>query len=246
MDRFLYIAMSGAKEIMRAQTVNANNLANASTTGFRADFDAMVQQQVFGPGQENTRHYVQTDGYGTDFSKGNLVGTGRDLDIAVDGDGWITVQAPDGTEAYTRNGNLRIDATGLLMTETGLPVMGNEGPITIPEHLTMQISDDGRISIVPKGSGPQTITEVDRIKLVNPDLDQLEKGLDGLIRAGGGQAEADGAVRLFTGTLETSNVNTVESLVDMISYSRQFEMQIKMMKSAEQQDEATTRLMRMG
>jgi flagellar basal-body rod protein FlgF len=246
MDRFLYIAMSGAKEIMRAQTVNANNLANATTTGFRADFDSMVQRQVFGPGQENTRHYTQTDGFGTDFSNGNLVGTGRDLDIAIDGDGWIAVQAPDGNEAYTRAGNLRIDASGLLLTETGLPVKGNEGPITIPEKHTMQIGDDGTISVVPLGSAPQTITVVDRIKLVNPDIAQMEKGLDGLFRSSGGETEADGRVRLFTGTLETSNVNTVEALVDMIGYSRQFELQVKMMKSAEEQDESVTQLMRIG
>jgi len=246
MDRFLYIAMSGAKEIMNAQTVNANNLANVSTNGFRADFDAMVQRQVFGPGHENTRHYTQTDGLGTDFTPGNLVGTGRELDIAVNGDGWISVQAPDGSEAYTRTGSLKIDATGLLSTETGLPVLGNEGPISIPEHQRIQIGADGTISIQPLGSGPETVTVVDRIKLVNPDVGQLEKGLDGLIRFTGGQADADGGVRLFNSTLETSNVNSVEALVDMISYSRQFEMQIKMMKAAEEQDESVTQLMRIG
>jgi flagellar basal-body rod protein FlgF len=246
MDRLLYIAMSGAKEIMRAQTVNSNNLANASTTGFRADFEAMVHRQVYGPGYENTRLYTQTNGYGTDFSRGNLVGTGRPLDVAVDGDGWIAIQAPDGTEAYTRDGNLRKDASGLLMTETGYPVMGNEGPITVPEDHNIEIGQDGTITIRPLGSGPESLTIVDRIKLVNPDVSQLEKGEDGLIRLAGGEADPDANVRLFSGTLESSNVNTVEALVDMIGFSRQFELQVKMMKSAEDQDAAVTQLMRLG
>lgn len=246
MDRLLYIAMSGAREIMRAQTVNANNLANASTTGFRADFEAMVHQQVFGPGQQNTRHYTQTDGFGTDFTKGNLVGTGRALDVAIDGEGWIAVQAPDGGEAYTRDGNLKRDASGLLMTATGLLVMGNEGPITIPEQENIEIGADGSITVRPLGSSPASLTVVDRIKLVNPDVAQLEKGQDGLIRLAGGAADADANVRLFSATLETSNVNTIDALVDMIGFSRQFELQVKMMKSAEEQDESVTRLMRLG
>jgi flagellar basal-body rod protein FlgF len=245
MDRFLYISMSGAKETMRAQAANSNNLANANTTGFRSDFEAMVQRQVYGPGVQNTRVYTETDGLGSNFAQGELVATGRSLDVAIKGEGWITAQAPDGSEVFTRAGNLRKDSSGMLMTASGLPVLGNQGFITIPEEQHIEIGSDGTITARPQGSGPQTLTEIDRIKLVNPDHDQIVKGEDGLFRLKSGEpAEADANVNLVTGTLETSNVNSVDALVNMISLSRQFEMQIKMMRTAADNDESVTQLMR--
>lgn len=245
MDRFLYISMSGAKETMRAQAANSNNLANANTTGFRSDFEAMVQRQVYGPGVQNTRVYTETDGLGSNFAQGELVATGRSLDVAIKGEGWITAQAPDGSEVFTRAGNLRKDSSGMLMTVSGLPVLGNQGFITIPEEQHIEIGSDGTITARPQGSGPQTLTEIDRIKLVNPDHDQIVKGEDGLFRLKSGEpAEADANVNLVTGTLETSNVNSVDALVNMISLSRQFEMQIKMMRTAADNDESVTQLMR--
>ncbi len=245
MDRFLYVAMSGAKEIMRSQAVNSNNLANANTTGFRSDFEAMVQRQVHGPGIQNTRIYTETDGLGSNLEQGNFVATGRALDVAINGEGWIAAQGPDGTEVYTRAGNLRKDNNGMLMTATGLPVLGNQGFITLPEEQHVEIGSDGTITIRPQGSGPQTLTDVDRIKLVNPDPDQLIKGDDGLFRLNGGEpAEADANVTLVTGTLENSNVNTVDALVNMISLSRQFEMQVKMMRTAGENDDSINQLMR--
>jgi len=245
MDRFLYISMSGAKETMRAQAVNSNNLANANTTGFRADFDAMVQRQVYGPGVQNTRIYTETDGLGSNLAQGELVATGRALDVAVKGEGWIAAQAPDGSEVYTRAGNLRKDSAGMLMTASGLPVLGNQGFITLPEEQHVEIGTDGTITAWPQGSGPQTLTEIDRIKLVNPPQDQIVKGEDGLFRLNTGEpAEADANVHLVTGTLETSNVNSVDALVNMISLSRQYEMQVKMMRTAADNDESVTQLMR--
>lgn len=245
MDRFLFISMTGAKEIMNAQSLNANNLANANTTGFRSDFQAMVHRQLHGPGVENTRVYSQTEGLGTNFAQGAFVGTGRPLDVAIRGEGWIAAQAPDGTEVYTRAGNLRKDSNGMLMTATGLPVLGNQGFITLPEEQHVEIGVDGTITVWPPGSGPQTLTEVDRIKLVNPDPDQMIKGEDGLFRLSGGEpAQADANVELVTGTLEASNVNTVDALVEMISLSRQYEMQVKMMRTAAENDESITQFMR--
>ncbi len=247
MDRFLYLSMSGAREIMRAQAVNANNLANVSTTGFKGDFATMLHSQVVGPGVANTRIYTQTLGIGTDLSPGQLQHTGRDLDIAVHGEGWIAVQAPDGSEAYTRSGSLRIDDTGLLQTETGLLVLGNEGPITLPPNEQVEIGDDGTITLRGLGQSPQALNVLDRIRLVNPDPARLKKGDDGLLRVTDGKpVEPDAGVHLVRETLETSNVSAVDALVKMIGLSRQFELQVKMMKAAEDNDQAATSLMRIG
>ncbi|RMG57728.1 MAG: flagellar basal-body rod protein FlgF [Gammaproteobacteria bacterium] len=247
MDRFLYLSMSGAREIMRAQAVNANNLANVSTTGYKADFAAMLQSRVIGPGIGNTRIYAQTIGTGTDLSRGQMIHTGRDLDVAVHGDGWIAVQAPDGSEAYTRSGSLRIDDTGLLQTETGLLVLGNDGPITLPPHEQVEIGDDGTITVRGLGQSPQALNVLDRIRLVNPDPARLHKGEDGLLRVTDNKpVAADPNVQLVRETLEGSNANAVDGLVKMISLSRQFELQVKMMKTAEENDQAATSLMRIG
>ena len=244
MDRLLYVAMSGARETMQAQTVNTQNLANASTTGFRADLQSFQSLPVNGPGYASRVYGMATD-QGIDTSPGSVMGTGRELDVAINGDGWIAVQGPDGNEAYTRAGNLRVDSLGLLRTGAGRPVMGNGAPIAIPPAEKIEIAGDGTISIRPMGQN--TLAVVDRIKLVNPPSAQLQKGADGLVHLKGGDAaEADASVQLQVGALESSNVNTVEAMVNLIQLARQYETQVKMMANAEENDRASAQLMRMG
>ncbi len=232
MDRMLYVAMSGAKQTALAQAVNSNNLANANTTGFREDLATFRSMPVFGPGSP-TRVYAMTENPGVNLESGAIQATGRDLDMAIQGNGWLAVQAPDGQEAYTRAGNLRIESGGLLVTGSGYPVMGNRGPIAIPQAESLEIGVDGTITIRGIGEFANSLTVVDRIKLVNPEEAELIKGKDGLMRLKDGyEADADASVRLVSGALETSNVNTVDAMVNMIALARQYEAQVKMMKAA--------------
>ena len=246
MDRMLFVAMSGAKELMTAQAVNSNNLANASTTGFRADFQTSLSQQVYGPGHPS-RVYATTEGAGVDFSQGNVISTGRELDLAVNGQGWIAVQAADGSEAYTRAGDFKVDSLGQLSTGAGRVVLGEGGPIAVPPFEKFEIGSDGTISIRPVGQAANTLAVIDRIKLVNPENQQLQKGFDGLLRLPNGQvAEADASVQVVSGTLESSNVNTVGSMVRMIELARQYETNIKLMRTAEENDEAAAKMIQMS
>ena len=245
MDRMLYIAMTGAREIMTSQAVNTNNLANASTTGFRADLESFSSVPVWGEGHPD-RVYAAAEGMGVDFSGGSIQSTGRDLDVAIKGHGWIAVQAPDGSEAYTRSGDLRVDGFGVLTTGAGYPVLGEGGPIAVPPNGKLDIGADGTITVQPLGQGINALAIVDRIKLVNPPNSALEKGEEGLMRMRGGVAEADASVSLASGALESSNTNAVESMVRMIELARQFEMQIKMMKTAEDNDRSAAKLMSMS
>jgi flagellar basal-body rod protein FlgF len=234
MDRMLYVAMSGAKETLLAQSANNSNIANASTTGFKADLQQFRSMPVFGNGHP-TRVYAMSERPATDFSPGPVVQTGRDLDVAINGEGWIAVQARDGTEAYGRAGDFRTDANGFLTTGAGLAVLGDGGPIAIPPAEKVMIGSDGTISIRPIGAQANELAIVERIKLVNPALSDLTKGPDGLIRRKDGQpAEADAAVRVVQGAIEGSNVNPAGALVDMIELSRKFELQVKMMKTADE------------
>lgn len=246
MDRMLYVAMSGAKETMIAQANNSNNLANANSPGFLADLQQFRSMPVFGDGFP-TRAYGLSERPGTDFAHGAQIQTGRDLDVAIAGDGWFAVQARDGSEAYSRRGDLNLDVNGLLTTGNGLPVIGNSGPIAIPPAEKLDIGPDGTISIVPLGQRAAEIAVIDRIKMVNPDIGQMVKGKDGLLRMKDGEAaEADGAMRLNSGAFESSNVNIVNAMVDMIELSRRYEIQVKMMQTAKTMDESSTRIMRMS
>ncbi len=243
MDRFLYLAMSGAKENLYAQAINNHNLANANTHGFRQALGEAYTAPVRGPVYDS-RDYVQTRDEVIDFSHGTLQSTGRDLDIAIEGEGFIAVQAPDGGEAYTRAGNLHIDSLGVLRTERGLAVLGDGGPIAVPPNESLVIGTDGTITVRPLGSGPNALAAVERIRLVNPDTENLRRTDDGLIRSGDGQAvPADANVRVITGMLETSNVNTVEALTRMIELSRHFETQVKMMDTADNLEKTDNRLL---
>lgn len=244
MDRMLYVAMSGAKETLIAQANASNNLANANTTGFLNDLNQFRSMPVFGPGHP-TRVYAMDEKPSTDFAHGGVQYTGSDLDVAVKGGGWLAVQASDGGEAYTRRGDLRVDENGLLMTGNNLPVMGNGGPIAIPPYEKLDIGVDGTISIRPLGANTDELAVIDRIKLVSPQFDQMEKGEDGLFRLkSGDDAPADPDQRVVSGALEASNVNVVNEMVDMIELSRRFELQVKMMRSAEDNAEAAASILR--
>lgn len=244
MDRLLYISMTGAAQNMRAQQTISNNLANVSTTGFQADLDAYKSLALNGDGFDS-RVFNQHYRSGVDFQKGSMLNTGRELDAAIQGEGLIAVQAKDGSESYTRAGDFRVDQNGFLTTGTGLMVLGEGGPVSIPPYQKLDIGSDGSISVVALGQTADSVTIVDRIKLVKPELDQLKKGSDGLLKMNGdAPAEADASVRLVSGTLESSNVNAVTELVSLLDNSRQFELHIKMMKTAEETDESSTKLMR--
>ncbi len=242
-DRMLYVAMSGAKETMISQANASHNLANASTPGFLADLNQFRSMPVFGAGHP-TRVYALDEQPSADFNQGSLIQTGRDLDVAVRGEGWIAVQARDGSEAYTRRGDLVVDENGMLTTGNGLPVIGNGGPVALPPASKIDIGIDGTISVLPTGQQLNELAVVDRIKLVNPPVEQLSKGPDGLMRYQGGVAEADANQRLVSGSLESSNVNVVNEMVDMIELARRFEMQVKMMKTAEENASASASLLR--
>lgn len=243
MDRLVYIAMTAATQTELAQARNVNNLANAVTTGFRGALDAFVSRPVSGPGFDS-RTYAVDDKLWIDFNPGTNYATGRSLDVAINGDGWIVVEALDGTEAFTRAGDLRVDPTGILTTAGGLPVLGDGGPILVPPHESISVSDDGTISIRPLGQEANLLAQLDRIRLVNPAREDLERGEDGLIRRIDREEEPpDPDVRVMSGMLESSNVRTVDAMVKMIEYSRQFEMQMKMMQTAEENDSAAAKLL---
>jgi flagellar basal-body rod protein FlgF len=243
MDKMLYIAASGARQIMTAQALNTQNIANGSTSGFQADLAAMRSMPVDGYGHPS-RVFSSIQGIGVDSSKGSLQSTGRELDVAVSGEGWIAVQAPDGTEAYTRAGDLRISPSGLLETGAGYPVMGDGGPIIVPDSEKIEIGDDGTVSLLPLGQDPSTLAAIGRIKLVNPDPDMLTKGVDGLLRMQDGSIpEAASDVRLVSGALESSNVNLVRAMVTMIELARKFEAHIKLLDTARENDTASARIM---
>jgi len=248
MDRALYIGMTGAKQVMRSQAVNANNLSNANTVGFRKDFDNYLGLQIQGSGYPS-RVNVIDNGRASDFTSGQLIQTGRDLDIAVQGDGFIAVQTADGGEAYTRAGGLRITENGILVNAAGFQVLGNDGgPVAIPPADKVDIGVDGTISILPVGQQVVNMAVVDRIKLVNPDNARLEKGQDGLFRVNGEAdvvALPDANVRIISGFLESSNVDSVNEMVKMISNARLFEAQVKIMSTVKENDAASEKLLKL-
>ena len=247
MDRMLYVAMSGAKQNMLAQAVNANNLANISTTGFRADLAAARSMPVYGGDGHPTRVYSMTEKTGIDFNQGSLSTTGRDLDIAIVGKGFISVQSGDGTEAYTRAGDLNADNAGVLKTGSGHIVLGEGGPIIIPEAAKVDIGKDGTISITQASGGAGGSTIIDRLKLVNPEIKDLKRNEQGLfVLKNGNDADVDESVSIVSGTVETSNVNAAATLVNIIELARQFEMQIKMLKTAEENNAQATQMMKLG
>jgi flagellar basal-body rod protein FlgF len=243
MDRGLYVAMTGAKQIMQAQAVNNHNIANSSTTGFRADGVAFTSEPIYGPGYATRVNAVAGDA-GTDFSGGVLMSTSRPLDIAVNGKGFIAVRGADGQEAYTRAGDLQVTASGAVVTSTGFPVLSESGPLTVPPSTQVTIGTDGTVSVVPLGLSAAAQSQVDRIKLVNPSTKDLQKGSDGLLRLkSGGKAKTDETVTIVSGELESSNVNAAQSLVNMIELQRLYELQIKSISSTDQNEQSAQRMM---
>ena len=243
MDKYLYVAMTGASQNALAQKAHANNLANISTNGFQRDLEQARSMPVFGDSFP-ARAFALSERPATDFTPGALVETGRDLDVAVSGDGWLAVQAPDGSEAYVRNASMNVDALGILRAGNGMPIMGNGGPIAVPPQQQIEVGEDGTISIRAQGEGPRVMAQVDRIKLVQPDLKTMSKGLDGLIHTNDGQpAPADANVRVTSGFLQASNVNAVDEMTSVLALSKQFELHIKMMNTAKEDDQAMTRVL---
>lgn len=243
MDRMIYVAMTGAKHVMTKQATTTQNIANVSTTGFRAQMDAFRSVPVLGA-EKPTRTYVVDSTVGSDFSSGGIQQTGRSLDVAVQGKGWIAVQANDGSEAYTRNGSMKLSENGVLQSETGLNIMGDGGPISIPPDVHVSVAKDGTVSAIDATSTPATVNVLGRIKLVNPPEANLMRGEDGMFRTRDGVTpQADENVALHGGALESSNVNAAESIVDMISLARQFEMHMNLIKNAEENEAKATQLL---
>lgn len=232
-DGLIYTAMSGAKHTLEQQANAANNLANVSTIGFKAQLNSFRAVPVVGDGLA-TRTFVVDSTSGSDLSAGPQQQTGRALDVSVQGDGWIAVESADGSEAYTRAGNLKINENGVLQTHDGLNIVGDGGAITVPPDNTVAIGADGTVSAIPTTGTPNAVNIVGRIKLVNPVDTAMVRGDDGLFRtADGNEADADVNVTVASGMLEGSNVNPVESMVTMINLSRQFELNMKVLTTAE-------------
>jgi flagellar basal-body rod protein FlgF len=226
--------MTGAKQLMQAQALVSHNLANVSTTGFRADLARFEARPVAGPGYASRVNTVAT-GVGFDRSQGTLMQTGEVLDVAVAGDGWIAVQARDGNEAFVRSASLKVNSVGLLETESGELVLGDNGPLAIPPYTEISLASDGTVSIVPQGQGAETMAQVGRLRLVNPEVERLAKRVDGLIEVTDSQEiEADANVKVASGVIETSNVNVASTLVDMIEFQRQYDIAVRMMQAADQ------------
>ena len=244
MDRMIYVGMSGAKQAMEQQASVANNMANVSTPGFRAQINNFRAVPVVGQ-EAATRAMVVASTPGADLRSGPMTQTGRALDVAVRGDGWLSVQMPDGSEAYTRVGSLQISAEGQLTTLDARPIAGASGSLVVPPGAALMITGDGMVSALGPGGPATGAAEVGRLKLVNPPAGSLVRGDDGLFRlqAGAAPAEADPAVRLLTGTLEGSNVNPVEVMVDMIANARRFDMQMKTLQTAESNDQQANKLL---
>jgi flagellar basal-body rod protein FlgF len=243
MDRIIYTAMTGASQVFSQQTAMAHNMANATTTGYRAEMHAFRAVPIEGQGLP-TRAFVVDASVMNDFTPGTLQQTGRTLDVAVQGDGLIALALPDGSEAYTRNGSLEVSANGVLQTRTGLPVQGYEGSVTLPPDVEIAIANDGTVSGVPRSGAQNAVNVFGRIKLVNPPEHALERGDDGLFRLHGGMAaDASPGSSLVSGYLEGSNVNMASEMVAMISLARQFEMQMKVITTANENDQAATKLL---
>jgi len=245
MDRLIYTAMTGAKHILEQQATTAHNLANATSTGFKAQVDSFRAVPVISEGLP-TRAFVIDSTVGADFNSGVIQSTGRDLDVAIQGQGWLVVQRADGSEGYTRNGSLKVSENGILQTATGHNIMGDGGPISIPPDVAISIAKDGTISSVEIGTIPGPSNIIGRLKLVNPSENDLKRASDGFFVTTNGTAEVDINVNVVSGALESSNVNVVDAMVTMISLARQFETQMKLIQNAENNANKASQLLSMG
>jgi flagellar basal-body rod protein FlgF len=241
MDRLIYTAMTGAKGTMDQQSAVSNNIANAASTGFRSQMHKLraveIQTEAL-----RTRSFAVDASIANDFTPGPIQYTGRPYDVALEGKGWLAVQQPDGSEAYTRNGSLMLSPAGILQTREGQPVVGDGGPIALPPDTEIVIGRDGSVSSIDPGTG--VVNLVAQLKLVNPPETDLVRGDDGLFRlANGAPAPADPNVQVAGGYLEGSYLNVADQMVQMISLARQFEMQVRMLQTAEANDRAATQVL---
>ena len=245
MDRLIYTSLTAMRGSMSRQTAIANNLANAQTPGFRADIANAQSLWLDGSGLD-ARAVVSEEVLGADMRAGTVTQTGRDLDIAMQGDALLVVQATNGEEAYTRRGDLQISPSGLLTTGDGHPVQGGQGPVTIPPADAISIDQEGRVWVVPQGGDPENPQEVDRLRLATPTGSEIAKGLDGLFRVKGeGILPDDPEARLLTRSLEGSNVTATSALVEMIEASRSWDTHLKMISDVRDLDSATANLMQL-
>ncbi len=238
MDALIYTAMSGAERALRGQQVHANNLANIETGGFRANMELSSAQTVNGYGYDD-RHMSQLQANAVSTRQGTLKATGRDLDVAIDGNGFLAVQGPTG-EAYTRAGAMTLDETGTLKIN-GNVVLGEGGPISLPEYSKIAVGADGTVSI--QSPGTTTMQTIDKLKLVKAEASELTKDEAGLLVARSGQPLAtDATVVVKPGHLEGSNVSAVEEMVATMSLNRTFEIQMKLFKASDSMAETGNRL----
>ncbi len=243
MDRVIYVAMTGAREVTRQQAAVSHNLANIATHGFKQELNVFRALPVVGEGAK-TRAFVLETTPRTDFTPGTVQQTGRPLDVALRGSGWIAVQDANGQEAYTRMGHLQVSQNGIMQTTNGLNVLGDAGPLAVPPDQDILIAKDGTVSTVPIGQGLNAVAIAGRIKLVNPTETDLVRGEDGLFRQKSGEAAiADANVTLISGALETSNVNPAEAMVNMVSLARQFEMQMRVLRAAEDNNRSADKVL---
>lgn len=245
MDKLAYTSVNAMKSLMARQTAIANNMANSNTVGFKADMVSAEAKYVTGPGHDSRAMAVERD-MQADMNGGSITQTGRSLDIAMEGDAMIAVQAADGKEAYSRRGDFRIAASGAMVTGDGFPVLGEGGPITMPPAERVDIGADGTVFFVPQGGDPTQPQELDRIKLVSMTGSAISKGSDALFHApDDGILPVDDNARVVSGALEESNVNMTAALVDMIETSRAWETQAKLLRTAEELDESSASVMNM-
>ena len=247
MDRLIYTAMTGASQTLSRQAAVTNNLANVNSTGYRAEEHRVRAVQVQSAAMQkglSTRAFAVDASTHTNFTPGPMVSTGRPLDIAIQGDGWIALQMPDGSEAYTRNGSFELNVNGIVQTRSGIPVQGDGGPISIPPDVQLSIGVDGTISALPESGAKNTVSVIGRFKLVNPPQADMVRGEDGLFRMRDREpAPVDERLTVVAGSLEGSNVNPAEQMVTMISLARQFEMQMKMLSTADANDKAAAQIL---
>ncbi len=245
MDKLLYIAASGASQDLLGTGIRANNLANAQTTGFRAQLEQARAMPAYGEGLP-TRVFSMTESPSNNYESGPMIQTGRDLDVAIQGDGWFAVQDENGQEAYSRDGNFKLGDDGILTDIHDRVVLGDNGPIFLPVPLdNLNIAADGTLSMRQLGAPANVIEDIGRLKLVSPNYADMERGTDGLFRMEDGTlAPANANVKVMSGMLEGSNVNAGEEMVDMINLQRHYELQVKVMKQAEELDTRGNTLLR--
>jgi flagellar basal-body rod protein FlgF len=241
MDKALFIGMGGQTNSLKELELLTNNLANVNTPGFRADYETMKQTHLKKSGME-TRVYASLGHSYTDFKQGSVLRTGRDLDVAVSGKGFFTVQSQSGREGYTRAGNFEVSSDGFLTTVTGEMLLGNSGAIQVNNAEKIRIGDDGTVAIKPIGGDDVAI--VGKLKMVNPDIRQLEKGKDGFFYAKNSvKYDDDPTVKVTSGALEGSNVNPVETLIKLIDISRNYEIHANFIKNLSEQAVAANKLL---